>query len=84
MENSENMEIYFDCQPLPSGDEMVGEMASSMPENYIVLSNYCTIPTELLMSHMRDNCRNNRDTNRGLMDEIERKTKFDAKCMQQI
>ncbi len=39
MENSENMEIYLDCQPLRSYDEMVGEMALSMPKNYIVLSN---------------------------------------------
>ncbi len=59
MKNSEKMEIYSDCQPLPFDDKMVGEMDSSMPENYIVLSNYCTIPTELLMSHMEDNCRNN-------------------------
>ncbi len=59
MENSENMEIYFDCQQLPSHDEMVGEMALSMPENYVVLSIYCKIPTELLMSHMGNNCRNN-------------------------
>ncbi len=36
------------------------------------------------MSHMGDNCRNNYDTNQGLMDEIETKTKFDAKCMWQI
>ncbi len=36
MENLENIEIYFDCQPLPSDEEMVGEMALSMPENYIV------------------------------------------------
>ncbi len=59
-------------------------MAFSMPENYIVLSNYCTIPTELLMSHMGDNCRNNQDSNQGLMNEIETNTKFDAKCMWQI
>ncbi len=63
MENSENMDVYFDCQPLPSDDKMVGKMAPSMPENYTVLSNYCTILTELLMSHVGDNCRNNRDTN---------------------
>ncbi len=56
------MEIYFDCEPLPSDDEIVGEMTLSMLENYIVLSNYCTILTELLMFHMGDNCRNNRDT----------------------
>ncbi len=42
------------------------------------------IPTELLMSHMGDNFRNTQDTKRGLMDEIETKTKFDAKCMCQI
>ncbi len=36
------------------------------------------------MSHMGDNCRNNEDTNQGLMDEIETKTKIDAKCMWQI
>ncbi len=77
------MEIYFDYQPLLSDDEIFGEMALSMPENYIVLSNYCGIPTKLLVSHMGDNCRNNHDT-KGLMDEIETKTKFDAKCMRQI
>ncbi len=38
MENSENMEVYFDCQALQSDE--VGEMAPSMPENYIVPSNY--------------------------------------------
>ncbi len=54
-------------------------MALSMPENYIVLSNYCTIPKELLMSHIKDSCRNNQDTNQGLMDET--KTKFNATCM---
>ncbi len=53
------METYFDCQPLPSDDKMVGEMALSMPENYIVLSNYFTMSIELLMFHMGDNCRNN-------------------------
>ncbi len=56
-------------------------MALSFPENYIVLSNYYTIATELLMSHMGDNCRNNQDTSQGLMDEIETKTQLDAKCM---
>ncbi len=84
MKKSENMEIYFDCQALPSDDEMDGDMAFSMPENYIVLSNYFTISTELLMSHMGDTCRNNRDTNQGLMDQTETKTKFYAKCMWQI
>ncbi len=53
MENSENMEIYFDCQPLLSVDEMDREMALSMPENYIVPSNYCTILTELLILQSR-------------------------------
>ncbi len=38
---------------------MVGEMTLSMSENYIVLSYYCTILTELLMSHMGDNRTNN-------------------------
>ncbi len=33
---------------------------------------------------MGDNYRNNQDTNQGLTDEIETKTKFDAKCMWQI
>ncbi len=78
------MEIYSDCQPLPSDDEMVREMALNVTQNYIVLSNYCTIPTELFMSHMGDNCGNNQDTNQGLMNEIETKTKFDPKCMWQI
>ncbi len=49
MENSENMEVYFDCKMLPSDEEMEGEMTSSMSDNYIVPSNYCTIPTELLI-----------------------------------
>ncbi len=48
MENSKNMEIYFDCQALSSNDETDGEVALSMPENYIAPLNYCTIPTELL------------------------------------
>ncbi len=74
IENSENIEIYFHCESLASDDELVGEMALSMPENYTVLSNYCTVPKELLMSHMGD-------TNQGLMDETETKTIFDAKCM---
>ncbi len=70
------MEIYFDCQALPFDDEVDGEMALSMLENYIVPSNYCIIPTELLMSHRGENCRSNHDTNQGLMDEIETKTKL--------
>ncbi len=78
------MEIYFDCQPLPSDEEMVGEMTLSMPDNYIVLLNYHTIPTELFTSHMGDNCKNNQDTNRGLMHEIETKIEVNAKCMWQI
>ncbi len=44
MEILENIEIYFDCQPLPSDDKMVGEMALSMLENYIV----CTINSQAL------------------------------------
>ncbi len=39
---------------------------------------------ELLMSHTGDNCRTNQDTNQGLMDQTETKTKFNAKCIWQI
>ncbi len=47
MDNSEKKEIYFDCQALPSDNETDEEMALSIQENYIVPSNYGTIPTEL-------------------------------------
>ncbi len=43
------MEIYFDSQALLSDNETDGEMALSIPENYIVPSNYGTIPILLLI-----------------------------------